>query len=206
MVLGILGYSVFKNLDARAGLPSGDNPGWYWVSWDTWYSRIGAFGQAYHHRTSQDGTGYPGILSIQGLACWGRLAARGQPRMVLGTWYSRIGVFGQACHQGTSQDDTRYPGILSIQGSGYSGRPAIRGHPRIVLGILRYVLSIRGLGYYGRPAIRGHPRMVLGILGYLVFKDWGALVKLPSGLGCSGAFQDNTGDPGILWKFSVYVG
>ena len=58
MVLGILqlGYLVFKDWDARAGQPS---------------------------QTSQDGTGYPGILSIQGLGCYGRPAIRGHPRMVL---------------------------------------------------------------------------------------------------------------------------
>ena len=41
-------------------------------------------GQASHQETSQDGTGYPGILSIQGLGCYGRPAIRGHPRMVLG--------------------------------------------------------------------------------------------------------------------------
>ena len=31
MVLGILGYLVLEDWGGRAGLPSGDIPGWYWV-------------------------------------------------------------------------------------------------------------------------------------------------------------------------------
>ena len=34
--------------------------------------------------TDWDGTGYPGILSIQGLGCSGRPAIWGQPRIILG--------------------------------------------------------------------------------------------------------------------------
>ena len=37
-----------------------------------------------HLGTSQDGTGYPGILSIQGLGCSGGHAIWGHPRIVLG--------------------------------------------------------------------------------------------------------------------------
>ena len=113
-------------------------------------------GQASHQGTSQDGTGYPGILSIQGLGCYGSPVIRGHPRMVLGILgYLVFKDWGlrQASHQGTSQDGNGYPGILSI----------------------------RGLGYSGRPAIRGHPRMVMGILGYLVFKDWGVTAGQLSG-------------------------
>ena len=43
MVLGIPGYLVFKDWDVQADMPSGDIPGWYWVSRDTKYSRIGVF-------------------------------------------------------------------------------------------------------------------------------------------------------------------
>ena len=42
-------------------MPSGDIPGWYWVSWDTKYSRIEVLRWICHLGTSQDGTGYPGI-------------------------------------------------------------------------------------------------------------------------------------------------
>ena len=35
MVMGILGYLVFKDWGAMAGQLSGDIPEWYWVSWDT---------------------------------------------------------------------------------------------------------------------------------------------------------------------------
>ena len=93
-------------------------------------------GKACHQGTSQDGNGYPGILSIQGLGCYSRPAIRGHPRMVMGilgylvfeNWGGWAGL-----PQGTSQDGTGHPGILSIQGLGWSGRPAIRGHPRMIL-------------------------------------------------------------------------
>ena len=129
MVLGILGYLVFKDWGITASQPSG---------------------------TSQDGNGYPGILSIQGLGCYSMPAIRGHPWMVLGIlghlvfkdWGGWAGL-----PQGISQDGYGYPGILSI----------------------------RGLGCSGRPAIRGHSRMILGIQGYLVFKDWGVTAGQPSG-------------------------
>ena len=123
----------------------------------------------WHWGTSQDGTGYPGILSIQGLGCYGGPAIRGHPRMVLGI----LGYLVFTCHWGTSQDGTGYPaaGILSIQGLGCSGRPAIRGHPRMVMGILGYLV------------FTCHWGTSLGILqlGYLVFKDWDARAGQPSG-------------------------
>ena len=65
-------------------MPSGDIPGWYWVSRDTKYSRIGVFRQTCHLGTSQDDTGYPGILSIQGLGCSGEHTIWGHPRIILG--------------------------------------------------------------------------------------------------------------------------
>ena len=65
-------------------MPSGDIPGWYWVSWDTKYSWIGMFRGTCHLRTSPDGTGYLGILSIQGLGCSGGHAIWMHPKMVLG--------------------------------------------------------------------------------------------------------------------------
>ena len=84
MVLGILGYLVYKDWGVQADMPSGCIPRWYWVSQDTKYSRIGVFRWTCHLGTSQDGTGYPGILSIQGLRCSGGYAIWGHPRMVLG--------------------------------------------------------------------------------------------------------------------------
>ena len=67
MILGILGYLVCKDWGDQADMPSGDIPGWYWVSRDTKYSRIGVFRGTCHLGTSLDGTGYLGILSIQRL-------------------------------------------------------------------------------------------------------------------------------------------
>ena len=71
MVLGILGYLLFKDWGVQADMPSGCIPRWYWVSQDTKYSRIGVFRRTFHLGTSQDGTEYPGMLSIQGLECSG---------------------------------------------------------------------------------------------------------------------------------------
>ena len=82
--MGILGYLVFKDWGVQADMPSGDIPGWYWVSRDTKYSRIGVFRRTFPLGTSQDGTEYPGILSIQGLRCSGGYAIWGHPRIVLG--------------------------------------------------------------------------------------------------------------------------
>ena len=133
-------------------MPSGDIPGWYWVSRDTKYSRIGVFRQTchlgtsqdtkysrigvfrrtYHLGASQDNTGYPGILSIQGLGRSGGHAIWGIPGwywVSQDTKYSRIGVIRQTFHLGASQDGTGYPGILSIQGLGCSGRRAVWGIP-----------------------------------------------------------------------------
>jgi len=62
-----------------------DNPGSSQESWDTKYSRIHWL---HSHRTSQDGSRNPGILSIPGLPS-----------------------------HGTSRDHPRNPGILSIPGS-----------------------------------------------------------------------------------------
>ena len=183
LVLGIPGYKVFKNQGVQANKPSGDIPGWYQVSWDTKYSRIRVSRPTSHLGTSQAGTRYPGIQSIQGLGCLGQPAIWGHPRLVLGileykvfkdrgaqanqpsgdipgwyqvswdTKYSRIRVSRPTSHLGTSQAGTRYPGIQSIQ----------------------------GLGCLGQPAIWGHPRLVLGILEYKVFKDRGAQANQPSG-------------------------
>ena len=83
MVLGILGYLVFKDWGVQADMPSGCIPRWYWVSRDTKYSRIGVFRWTCHLRTSPDGIGYLGILSIQGLGCSGGPSIWGHPRMVL---------------------------------------------------------------------------------------------------------------------------
>ena len=120
-------------------------PGWYWVSRDTKYSRIGVFRRTCHLGASQDGTGYPGILSIQGLGCSGGHAIWGIPGwywVSQDTKYSRIGVFRRTCicHLETSQDGTGYPRILSIQGLGCSGGHAyaIWKHLRMVLGIPGY--------------------------------------------------------------------
>ena len=79
--MGILGYLVFKDWGVQADTCI---PGWYWVSQDTKYSRIGVFRQTCHLGTSQDGTGYPGILSIQGLGCSGRPSLWGHPGWLLG--------------------------------------------------------------------------------------------------------------------------
>ena len=55
--------------------------------------------QASHQGTSQDGNGYPRILSIQGLGWSGRPAIRGHPRMVLG----RITVLDTTFYWGHSE-------------------------------------------------------------------------------------------------------
>ena len=79
MVLGIPRYLVFEDWDDQADLPSGEIPGWYWVSRDTKYSRIRVLRRICHLGTSQDGTGYPGKLSILGLGYSGGHAVWGIP-------------------------------------------------------------------------------------------------------------------------------
>ena len=160
-------------------MPSGDIPGWYWVSRDNKYSRIGAFWWTCHLVASQDGTGYPGIQD------WGVQADI--PSGGIPGWYPRIlsmGCLGQTYHLGTSQDDTGYPGILSIQGLGCSGEHTVpsggipgwywvsRDTKYSRIGVIRQtfhlgasqdgtgypgILSIQGLGCSGRRAVWGIP-------------------------------------------------
>ena len=54
------------------------------VSQDTMYSRIEVSRPTSHLGTSQAGTRYPGIQSIQELGCLGQPAIWGHPRLVLG--------------------------------------------------------------------------------------------------------------------------
>ena len=91
---------------------SRDIPGCYWVSRDTKYSRIGVFRRTCHLGASQDCTGYPGILSIQGLGCSGRHAIWGHTRMVLGIlrylvckdWGDQADMLSGASQDGTELD------------------------------------------------------------------------------------------------------
>ena len=70
------------------------------------------FRQTFHLGTSQDGTGYPGILSIQGLGCSGRHAIWGHTRMVLGIlgylvckdWGDQADMLSGASQDGTELD------------------------------------------------------------------------------------------------------